>query len=108
MEGVKCDSCDYVFEVYGAYAEEIKRCPVCGSYSIWLVEPMMIQEEVNMNQLIKMQKGITEAVGKRIKVLEDEGLALPEQYSAKNALSSAFFTLQKVYGIEKATQESIA
>lgn len=61
-----------------------------------------------MNQLIKMQKGITEAVGKRIKVLEDEGLALPEQYSAKNALSSAFFTLQKVYGIEKATQESIA
>lgn len=61
-----------------------------------------------MNQLIKMQKGITEAVGKRIKVLENEGLALPEQYSAKNALSSAFFTLQKVYGIEKATQESIA
>ena len=61
-----------------------------------------------MNQLIKMQKGITEAVGKRIKVLEDEGLALPEQYSAKNALSSAFFTLQKVYDIEKATQESIA
>lgn len=61
-----------------------------------------------MNQLIKMQKSITEAVGKRIKVLEDEGLALPEQYSAKNALSSAFFTLQKVYGIEKATQESIA
>ena len=61
-----------------------------------------------MNQLIKMQKGITEAVGKRIKVLEDEGLALPEQYSAKNALGSAFFTLQKVYGIEKATQESIA
>jgi recombination protein RecT len=55
-----------------------------------------------------MQKGITEAVGKRIKTLEDEGLALPEQYSAKNALSSAFFTLQKVYGIEKATQESIA
>lgn len=61
-----------------------------------------------MNQLIKMQKGITEAVGKRIKVLEGEGLTLPEQYSAKNALSSAFFTLQKVYGIEKATQESIA
>lgn len=61
-----------------------------------------------MNQLIKIQKGITEAVGKRIKVLEDEGLALPEQYSAKNALSSAFFTLQRVYGIEKATQESIA
>lgn len=61
-----------------------------------------------MHQLIKMQKSITEAVGKRIKVLEDEGLALPEQYSVKNALSSAFFTLQKVYGIEKATQESIA
>lgn len=48
-----------------------------------------------MNQLIKIQKGITEAVGKRIKVLEDEGLALPEQYSVKNALSSAFFTLQR-------------
>ena len=61
-----------------------------------------------MNQLIKMQKGITEAVGKRIKVLEDEGLALPEQYSAKTALSSAFFTLQKVYGIENSHQESIA
>ena len=61
-----------------------------------------------MNQLIKMQKGITEAVGKRIKVLEDEGLALPEQYSVKNALSSAFFTLQKVYNINNATQESIA
>lgn len=61
-----------------------------------------------MHQLIKMQKSITETVGKRIKVLEDEGLALPEQYSVKNALSSAFFTLQKVYGIEKATQESIA
>lgn len=41
----KCDSCDFVFEVYGAYAEEIKCCPVCGSYSIWLIEPMMIQEE---------------------------------------------------------------
>ena len=36
----KCDSCDYVFEVYGAYAEYIKRCPVCGSYNIWIVEEM--------------------------------------------------------------------
>lgn len=38
----KCDSCDFVFEIYGAYAEDIKCCPICGSYSIWLVEPMMI------------------------------------------------------------------
>lgn len=36
----KCDSCDYVFEVYGAYAEDIKRCPICGSYNIWIVEEM--------------------------------------------------------------------
>lgn len=38
----KCDSCDYVFEVYGAYAEDIKRCPICGSYDIWIIEEMMI------------------------------------------------------------------
>lgn len=38
----KCDSCDFVFEVYGTYAEEIKCCPVCGSYSIWIIEEMDI------------------------------------------------------------------
>lgn len=39
----KCDNCELVFEVYGMQdVDDVKHCPVCGSYSIWIVEEMDI------------------------------------------------------------------
>lgn len=60
------------------------------------------------NQLAEMQKTLTEKVGRRVAVMEQEGLALPKNYNYQNALKSAFFELDKVRGIEKCTQASIA
>jgi len=60
------------------------------------------------NQLVAMQKELTEKVGRRVAVMEQEGLALPKNYSWQNALKSAFFELDKVRGIENCTQPSIA
>ncbi len=55
-----------------------------------------------------MQKELTEKVGRRVAVMEQEGLALPKNYNYQNALKSAFFELDKVRGIENCTQASIA
>lgn len=60
------------------------------------------------NQLVEMQKELTEKVGRRVAVMEHEGLALPKNYNYQNALKSAFFELDKVRGIENCTQASIA
>lgn len=60
------------------------------------------------NQLVEMQKELTEKVGRRVAVMEQEGLALPKNYNYQNALKSAFFELDKVRGIENCTQSSIA
>ena len=38
----KCDNCNVIFEVYGMDANEVERCPICGSYNIWIIEEMMI------------------------------------------------------------------
>lgn len=60
------------------------------------------------NQLVEMQKELTEKVGRRVAVMKQEGLALPKNYNYQNALKSAFFELDKVRGIERCTQASIA
>lgn len=60
------------------------------------------------NQLVAMQKELTEKVGRRVAVMEQEGLALPKNYSWQNALKSAFFELDKTPNIENCTQASIA
>lgn len=60
------------------------------------------------NGLVEMQKELTEKVGRRVAVMEQEGLALPKNYNYQNALKSAFFELDKVRGIERCTQASIA
>ncbi len=60
------------------------------------------------NELVEMQKTLTEKVGRRVSQMEQEGLALPKNYNYQNALKSAFFELDKVRGIERCTQASIA
>lgn len=60
------------------------------------------------NGLVEMQKTLTEKVGRRVSQMEQEGLALPKNYNYQNALKSAFFELDKVRGIERCTQASIA
>lgn len=60
------------------------------------------------NQLVEMQKELTEKVGRRVAVMEQEGLALPKNYNYQNALKSAFFELDKTPNIENCTQASIA
>lgn len=60
------------------------------------------------NGLVEMQKELTEKVGRRVAVMEQEGLALPKNYNYQNALKSAFFELDKVKNIERCTQASIA
>ena len=37
----QCDECELVFEVYGMQdVDDVKRCPICGSYNIWIIEEM--------------------------------------------------------------------
>lgn len=66
-----------------------------------------------MNEII-IQKDITDQVSNRIKGLEEEGLKLPVNYNAANALKSAWFAIQKAQdrnkkpALEVATKESIA
>lgn len=60
------------------------------------------------NQLVEMQKELTDVVGHRVAVMEQEGLALPKNYSYQNALKSAFFEFKKVKGIENCTRDSMA
>lgn len=50
----------------------------------------------NQNQVALIQKDITDDVNKSLIRLQDEGLVLPTNYNASNALKSAFFKLQEV------------
>src|SRR5699024_7740205 len=66
------------------------------------------------NQVAIIQKDITDDVNNSLARLQDDGLVLPPNYSASNALKSAFFTLQEVKdrndkpALEVCTRESIA
>ncbi|MCM3620476.1 recombinase RecT [Sutcliffiella horikoshii] len=66
------------------------------------------------NQLSIIQKDITDDVNKSLTRLQDDGLVLPPNYNASNALKSAFFKLQEVKdktgkpALEVCTRESIA
>lgn len=50
----------------------------------------------NQNQVAIIQKDITDDVNKSLTRLQDEGLQLPTNYNASNALKSAFFKLQEI------------
>ncbi|MCY8513512.1 recombinase RecT [Bacillus atrophaeus] len=68
----------------------------------------------NQNQLVIIQKDITDDVNKSLTRLQDDGLVLPSNYNASNALKSAFFKLQEVrdkngaLALEVCSRESIA
>lgn len=68
----------------------------------------------SQNQLSIIQKDITDDVNKSLTRLQDDGLVLPPNYNASNALKSAFFKLQEVKdktgkpALEICTRESIA
>ncbi|MFF2449332.1 recombinase RecT [Neobacillus sp. NPDC058068] len=68
----------------------------------------------NQNQVAIIQKDITDDVNKSLTRLQDDGLVLPPNYNASNALKSAFFKLQEVKdrnskpALEVCTRESIA
>ncbi|MEC2046687.1 recombinase RecT [Bacillus licheniformis] len=68
----------------------------------------------NQNQLAIIQKDITDDVNKSLTRLQDDGLVLPSNYNASNALKSAFFKLQEVRdkngkpAMEVCSRESIA
>src|SRR5690625_3523308 len=65
-------------------------------------------------QVAIIQKDITDDVNKSLTRLQDDGLVLPPNYNASNALKSAFFRLQEVKdrtnrpALEVSTRESIA
>lgn len=66
------------------------------------------------NQLAIIQKDITDSVNGKLGELQKEGLVIPTNYNASNALKSAFFKLQEVKdrngkpALEVCTRESIA
>ncbi|WP_242730355.1 recombinase RecT [Bacillus altitudinis] len=68
----------------------------------------------NQNQLAHVQKDITDDVNNSLTRLQDEGLVLPSNYNASNALKSAFFKLQDLKdkdgrpALESCSRESIA
>ncbi|MGJ9460080.1 recombinase RecT [Oceanobacillus sp. CF4.6] len=68
----------------------------------------------NNNQVAIIQKDITDDVNKSLTRLQDDGLQLPANYNASNALKSAFFKLREVKdkngkpATEVCTRESIA
>ncbi|CAF1787284.1 MULTISPECIES: recombinase RecT [Bacillus] len=68
----------------------------------------------SQNQLAIIQKDITDDVNKSLTRLQDDGLVLPSNYNASNALKSAFFKLQEVRdkngkpALEVCSRESIA
>ncbi|MGD6993961.1 recombinase RecT [Sutcliffiella horikoshii] len=68
----------------------------------------------NSSQLSIIQKDITDDVNKSLTRLQDDGLVLPPNYNASNALKSAFFKLQDIKdktnkpALEVCTRESIA
>lgn len=66
------------------------------------------------NQVAIIQKDITDQVNSKLGELQQEGLVIPENYNASNALKSAFFKLQEVKdksgtpALNACTKESIA
>lgn len=66
------------------------------------------------NQVAIIQKDITDTVNSKLNDLQKEGLVIPPNYSASNALKSAFFKLQEVKdksgrpALEACTKDSIA
>ncbi|MCY7691771.1 recombinase RecT [Bacillus altitudinis] len=68
----------------------------------------------NQNQLAHVQKDITDDVNNSLTRLQDDGLVLPSNYNASNALKSAFFKLQDLKdkdgrpALESCSRESIA
>lgn len=52
--------------------------------------------KLSKNPVAIIQKDITDDVNKNLARLQDEGLQLPSNYNASNALKSAFFKLQEV------------
>lgn len=69
---------------------------------------------MSSKQVAIIQKDITDDVNRNLGRLQDEGLQLPSNYNASNALKSAFFKLQEVKdrsgkpALEVCTRESIA
>lgn len=68
----------------------------------------------NKNEIAILQKDITDVVNSSLSRLQDDGLTLPPNYNASNALKSAFFNIQKVKdrndrpALEVCTKDSIA
>ena len=66
------------------------------------------------NQVAIIQKDITDSVNNNLNRLQDDGLVLPANYNASNALKSAFFKLQEVKdkngraALDVCTKDSIA
>ena len=59
------------------------------------------------NQVSQNQPKITDVVLSRVaEMKKEQGLSLPKNYNAGNALNSAFLVLQKIKGIERATSAS--
>lgn len=69
---------------------------------------------MSSNQVAIIQKDITDSVNNKLGELQKEGLVVPPNYNASNALKSAFFKLQEVKdrsgkpALEVCTRESIA
>lgn len=53
------------------------------------------------NNLVQIQKDITDTVSTKITELEKTGLQLPKNYNAQNALKAAFFTLNETMTRDK-------
>ncbi|VDG98873.1 P33 [Lysinibacillus sphaericus] len=72
------------------------------------------QPAPNQNQVAVLQKDITDSVNTKLTTLQDDGLMLPPNYNASNALKSAFFKLQETKdrnnkpALEVCSKESIA
>lgn len=65
----------------------------------------------NQNTPAVLQKDITDTVNHKVAAMQQEGLALPQNYSPANALKSAFFAMTNASGgnlLEKCSKESIA
>lgn len=65
----------------------------------------------NQNTPAVLQKDITDTVNHKVAAMQQDGLALPQNYSPANALKSAFFAMTNATGgnlLEKCSKESIA
>lgn len=65
----------------------------------------------NQNTPAILQKDITDTVNQKVAAMQQDGLALPQNYSPANALKSAFFAMTNSSNgnlLEKCSKESIA